>query len=31
MASLAEYTADDVALHKAKHDTWVVIHGKGNG
>lgn len=29
MASTTEYTAEDVALHKARNDLWVVIHGKG--
>ncbi|KAJ5995205.1 cytochrome b5 reductase [Penicillium waksmanii] len=28
MVSLTEYTANDVALHKAKNDIWVIIHGK---
>lgn len=29
MASLEEYTSEEVAEHKTKNDLWIVVHGKG--
>lgn len=29
MASLGEYTSEEVAEHKTKNDLWIVVHGKG--
>ena len=29
MATMKEFTTEDLKLHKSKTDLWVAIHGKG--